>query len=199
MKHAHHNETTGEILGYYDNTIHAAIPQPSVELTDAEWQDCIDNNGLRRIDVASKKVVVYTPPLASVADTAATKNAEINAWRQTANLGSFAHGGKTVSCDALSRSDIDGVNGYVALYGAMPPDFPGAWKAVDNTYLLIADVAAWKAFYAAMVAQGAANFAHSQTLKAQLQAIIDANALPSNDPGYMTDDDARAAIEAIIP
>lgn len=62
------------------------------------------------------------------------------------------------------------MNGYVALYGALPPGFPGAWKAVDNTYLPIANVDAWKVFYTAMVAQGAANFAHAQELKAQLAA-----------------------------
>lgn len=100
----------------------------------------------------------------------AAKNAEINAARAAANAGTFAHGGKTFACDALSRGDIDGVNGYVALFGALPPEFPGAWKAADNSYLPIADVPAWKAFYAAMVAQGAANFAHAQALKAQLAA-----------------------------
>lgn len=103
-------------------------------------------------------------------DLKSAKNAQINAARATANTGTFAHGGKTFSCDHLSRSDIDGVNGYAALYGALPPGFPGAWKAVDNTYLPIADLDAWKAFYAAMVSQGAANFAHAQDLKTQLAA-----------------------------
>lgn len=106
----------------------------------------------------------------SLDEAKAAKNAEINAARAVANTSTFAHGGKAFSCDALSRSDIDGVNGYVALYGALPPGFPGAWKAVDNTYLPIADVDAWKVFYTAMVAQGAANFAHAQELKAQLAA-----------------------------
>lgn len=98
------------------------------------------------------------------------KNAEINAARAAANISTFAHDGNAFSCDPLSRSDIDGVNGYVALYGALPPAFPGAWKAADNSYYLIADVAAWKAFYASMVATGAANFMHAQTLKIQLAA-----------------------------
>lgn len=94
--------------------------------------------------------------------------AQINAARATANTSTFEHGGKTFSCDQLSRGDIDGVNGEVALTGALPQGFPGAWKAVDNTFLPITDVAAWTAFYRAMVAQGAVNFAHAQQLKAQL-------------------------------
>lgn len=113
----------------------------------------------------------YVPELLPTLDELkAAKNAEINAARAAANTSTFAHSGKTFSCDQLSRSDIDGVNGYVALYGALPPAFPGAWKAADNSYYPIADVAAWKAFYASMVATGAANFGHAQELKAQLAA-----------------------------
>lgn len=125
------------------------LPEGSIKITDS--------------DAAALKA----PTLLSLVSA---KNAEINAARAAANTSTFAHGGKTFSCDQLSRSDIDGVNGYVALYGALPPGFPGAWKAVDNTYLPIADVEAWKVFYTAMVAQGAANFAHAQELKALLAA-----------------------------
>ena len=39
---------------------------------------------------------------------------------------------------------------------------------MDNSYIPIADVAAWKAFFASMFAAGNANFAHAQALKAQL-------------------------------
>jgi hypothetical protein len=114
------------------------------------------------------------PPAPTFADLVFKKNADINVARAKANTGTFEHAGKTFSCDPLSRSDIDGVNGEVALTGALPQTFPGAWKAVDNTFLPIADVAAWTAFYRAMVAQGAANFAHAQQLKAQLAAATTA-------------------------
>ncbi len=105
---------------------------------------------------------------AALAQAKAAKHAEINAARWAANSGTFTHAGKTFACDALSRSDIDGTNGFVALYSTLPPGWPGGWKAVDNTYLPIADVAAWKAFYTSMFAAGAANFAKAQALKASL-------------------------------
>lgn len=107
-------------------------------------------------------------PAPSLDTLKAAKNAEINAARSMANGSTFLHAGKAFTCDALSRSDIDGVNGYVALYAALPPTFPGAWKAADNSYYPIPDVTAWKAFYASMVATGVANFQHAQQLKAQL-------------------------------
>lgn len=118
-----------------------------------------------------------TPPEPTLADHKAAKNAEINTARGAANTGTFTHGGKTFSCDPLSRGDIDGMNGYVALFAALPAAFAGVWKAVDNTYFAIADVAAWKAFYSSMVIQGAANFAHAEDLKTQLAAATTPDAV----------------------
>jgi uncharacterized membrane protein YccF (DUF307 family) len=141
------------------------------------------------IEVTQEEGYAILNPVKSVEQIATLKNADINAWRLSASYSTFPYGGKLIACDALSRSDIDGVNGYVALNNALPAGFPGAWKATDNTYVTVADVATWKLFYAAMVATGAANFAHSQDLKAQMAAIV-AN-------GVMTDDEKRAAIELI--
>jgi len=116
------------------------------------------------IDLSANEVAVQ------LAAAKEAKNAEINAARLAANTSTFAHAGKVFACDQLSRSDIDGTNGFVTLYGALPPGWPGGWKAVDNTYLPINDVAAWKDFYTSMFAAGAANFAKAQTLKASLGA-----------------------------
>lgn len=98
------------------------------------------------------------------------KDAEINRARLNANRGTFNHEGKTFSCDELSRSDIDGVNGIVSLTSTLPPGWVGAWKAVDNTYLPIATPAEWVAFYGAMVAKGTENFTHAQALKTLVAA-----------------------------
>lgn len=117
----------------------------------------------------------FTPPPAPpLADLKAAKNAEINAARLAANFSTFQHAGKAIACDQLSRSDIDGTNGFVSLYGALPPGWFGGWKAVDNTYVPIASVADWKAFYASMFAAGNAHFAKAQNLKQQLDAATTA-------------------------
>lgn len=110
----------------------------------------------------------------TLADLKALKNAEINAARLAANRGTFTFMGKQISCDELSRSDIDGLNGIVSLLGAMPPDWIGFWKTADNDYIAIPDVATWTGLYGAMVAQGQANFARSQALKAALAAAATA-------------------------
>lgn len=96
---------------------------------------------------------------------------QINTWRAQANQSTFTHLGKVIACDPLSRSDIDAVAaGSIGLKGAFPAGFPGVWKAVDNTYLPMPNVAAFVAMYDSMTAQGAANFTHSQTLKAAVAA-----------------------------
>lgn len=117
----------------------------------------------------------------------ASKNAEINATRLAANRGTFQFDGRPIACDELSRSDIDGVNGYVGLTGRLPPDFPGVWKAADNSFVSIPSVQAWTDFYSAMVAAGTANFTVAQSLKAQLALAetaedIESIRWPDSDP-----------------
>ncbi len=102
--------------------------------------------------------------------TKTSKNTEINEARGTANQSTFPHNGKHIACDMLSRSDIDAVANHIALMGTFPDDFPGAWKATDNSYIVLANVDAFKSLYASMTAQGTANFTHSQQLKATLAA-----------------------------
>lgn len=122
------------------------------------------------------KNLKYTSGVFSVADTRTLaeaktqKNEEINDARLAANQSYFVWSGKQIACDMLSRSDIDGVNGTVALTGALPLGWPGGWKAIDNTILPIPDVTTWRSFYGAMVTTGMLNFQHSQTLKATLAA-----------------------------
>ncbi len=94
----------------------------------------------------------------------------INVWRQEANFSQFTYGGKQIACDQLSRSDIDAVCGHVSLFGTFPANFPGGWKTMDNSYVVLGSVDAFKTMYQAMTTQGTMNFARSQALKAALQA-----------------------------
>lgn len=109
-----------------------------------------------------------------LAELKAAKNTEINSARLAANRKGFQFAGKLISTDELSRSDIDGTNGTVTLTGEFPAGWPGAWKTDDNSYVAVPDVATWRAFYAAMTAQGSANFATAQALKAQLASATTA-------------------------
>jgi hypothetical protein len=107
---------------------------------------------------------------ADLAEAKVLKNAEINAARLAANRTTFTFQGKQIAVDELSRGDIDGVTAHVLLKGTYPPGFPGAWKAVDNTYVSLPDIAAWGDFIGAMATQGAVNFGRSEQRKGVLAA-----------------------------
>ena len=148
-------------------------PYTSIELLDDRYR--CDGADLPHSVVGTGAISDVEPgdfpePVPDLAPLKAAKNEEINAARLAANFSTFQHAGKAIACDQLSRSDIDGTNGFVVLYGALPPGWPGGWKAADNTYVAIATVADWKAFYSSMFAAGNANFAKAQALKGLLAA-----------------------------
>jgi len=124
------------------------------QLVDLTPEEEAEHMALGRVDIENLRV---------------RKNDEINTARAAANLSTFPHAGWQFACDALSRSDIDGVANHVALFGAFPKGFLGGWKAVDNTLMPMPDVDAFRAMYASMTAQGAENFIRSQNLKAELE------------------------------
>jgi hypothetical protein len=99
-------------------------------------------------------------------------SSKITYARSLATLSSFTYDGKEIATDDLSRSDIDGVSNYVALFGTLPPNFPNVWKAMDNTYVSIPDVATWKLFITAMVAKGTTNFLNSETKKSSIASAL---------------------------
>lgn len=131
----------------------------------------------RKVVIVRRTVVPWSAERIEqeLASLRTAKNAEINAARLEANRTAFTHRGKSFACDELSRSDIDGTNGFVALYGQLPPGLVGGWKAIDNTYLPISTVEEWKAFYTAMFEAGAANFAKAQALKTKLASATTAD------------------------
>lgn len=63
MFFAHYEIETGRILGVYTQADHGEnIPQPTAVLTQNQWQEFLANQDRRKINVATKKMVIYTPP-----------------------------------------------------------------------------------------------------------------------------------------
>ncbi|CUH95864.1 hypothetical protein P22_1950 [Propionispora sp. 2/2-37] len=62
MVKVNYDAVTGEILGFYPDFVqYESIPEPHIEIDEAAWQDCTDNPGRRRVDLAALKIVEYTP------------------------------------------------------------------------------------------------------------------------------------------
>jgi hypothetical protein len=57
-------DSNGNILGYYPDAIgYSIIPEPYIEIDEATHQDCINNQGFRKIDEATKTIIKYTSPV----------------------------------------------------------------------------------------------------------------------------------------
>lgn len=128
------------------------------------WHECPENTCAGWIYDGG----IFSPPAVDLAVLKAQKNDEINHARADANSTSFVHAGHTISCDQLSRGDIDGQANHIALFGEFTPDFPGLWKTEDNEYIPMPNVEAFKAMYQSMTIAGTANFNRSQALKEEL-------------------------------
>lgn len=112
------------------------------------------------------------PPAVDQIELAWAKNAKLEQiieWKQQANDGTFTHGGKVLSCAPGPAKEMSAIASYIALHSTYPPDFPLAWRAVDMTLLMLPTIVEFKAMFAAMTAQGLANFMHSEYLSAVLE------------------------------
>ena len=114
-----------------------------------------------------------------IADLKSAKNSQINAWRASANASTFPHLGHLISCDALSRGDIEGVAMTITITGAFPQNFSGVWKTADNAYIAMETPDDFRSMYASMAAQGVANFAKSEALKTLLASATTAEEISS--------------------
>jgi hypothetical protein len=159
-----YNPETGKLTGCYSQAVHPEHADNHIVLDGPldPWVNYCAN-------AARDGVELLPVPTVNISALKVRKSLEINAWRAAANMSTFPHAGKLFACDSLSRSDIDGVANHISLLGTFPQDFPGAWKAVDNTYLPLPDIEAFKAMYSSMTTQGTANFTRSQELKALLE------------------------------
>lgn len=70
-----YDATTGEIKGYYPDSIgYSSIPEPNIEIDEAAHLDCINNNGLRRVDLTTLTIVSKPADI-----TVLTKTQKLNA------------------------------------------------------------------------------------------------------------------------
>ena len=135
--------------------------------------------GLCRVNTSTRVIVPGDLDDRPLESAKRMKSEEINSRWLAANQSSFLFAGKQIECDAISRGNIDGVSSEVSLTGALPIDFPGAWKTMDNAFVPIPDVATWKSFVRAMVAQGTVNYIKAQSIKQQIAAATSLSQIDS--------------------
>lgn len=64
MVKVNYNQENGSIIGFYPEPYsdYSVIPEPNIEIDQETWIDCINNPGLRKVDLETLQIIVYTPP-----------------------------------------------------------------------------------------------------------------------------------------
>ena len=63
MIKVNYDATTGAIKGFYpDNIAYANIPEPHIEIDETMHQDCMNHQGLRKVDIVDQKIIACELP-----------------------------------------------------------------------------------------------------------------------------------------
>lgn len=134
MIKAHYDPATGVIKGFYPGFIaYAAIPEPTIEISEAEWNDCLQNNGARRVDTETLRITEYVP-VVTLADLQAAKWDEIKAAREAASNAPIEYLGKLFDFDEKARNNLRDAVIAAQSASALSIPFPDVeWTLYDNT------------------------------------------------------------------
>lgn len=168
--------TDGRILGTLEGESPDEGPvrpqeSPIAETILVRWDEVFTREGHRDTEQAYLvDAQVVWLETASIGDLREAKNEQINAWKLDANSSYFEFAGKKIAYKESDRVEIQAINNVVTLTGTMPtwPDWPAAWKTLDNTWVPLPDVPTWTAFNIAIAERGTAHFKRAQELKAEL-------------------------------
>ena len=139
MVKVNYDSTTGEILGFFPNDIgYATIPEPNIEIDAAAHQDCINNQGLRRVDLKTLKIVEHTPPGPTLFDLQAAAWSRIKAERDRREQAGAPYLGKILDSDEKSVTRIS-----IAVQAAQVAISAGTvfsldWTMQDNSVVTMA-------------------------------------------------------------
>jgi hypothetical protein len=77
MVKVNYDATTGKIKGFFPDTeTYSSIPDPNIEIDEATHLDCINNPGLRKVDIATLEIITCTLPETTTDEKIAALDAE---------------------------------------------------------------------------------------------------------------------------
>jgi hypothetical protein len=166
-------DSNGNIIAFYDDSINSVAQiGTAIKITDAQWQDCI-NNPNKWMIVAGALQLTPAPTAEQLLATAKTSQLTVlAAGYQTAIVQPVSYasvGGvtKKFQADAGSVANVQATLAGLSKAGATPTGF--YWVSADNTQVPFsyADI---QGLAAAMLSQGWSAFAHLQAQKAIVNA-----------------------------
>ena len=132
-----YDQTTGEILGFFPDDIgYTTIPSPFIEIDETTHQDCINHQGLRRVDLTTLKIVEYTPPGPTLSELQAAAWSRIKAERDRREQAGAPYLGKILDSDEKSVTRISiAVQAAQAAISAGTAAFSLDWTMQDNSVM----------------------------------------------------------------
>lgn len=107
MIKVNYDVATGEIKGFYPDGIdYAIIPEPYIDIDDTTHQDCVNNQGLRRVDLKTLKIINYTPPVPTLTELQAQAWGRIKSERDRREQAGAPYLGKVLDSDEKSVTRI---------------------------------------------------------------------------------------------
>jgi len=77
-RYVHYDISTGEFKGFYSDKTDSTIPSPSIELTDEEYNDYLENFNTRKIDINTQSIITIVPASDIAGDRMRAKNSVDN-------------------------------------------------------------------------------------------------------------------------
>jgi len=169
MKYAHHNETNGKLLGWYDSEIHETIPTPNIEVNETDWQIAINKN-YNYVDASTS--TLSFKDFSTFEQLQARKLNELEVSYNTANQKDIAYMDAVFQADNKSQDTI----AKVLSVGVVPDDFYWNDKANNKVSMVYTDL---QGLAVEILSRNQISFDKLQTLKAQVnsattQAELDA-------------------------
>jgi hypothetical protein len=104
MKYAEY-DLSGNIIAFYDDTIHSSIPGSTIQITDNQWQDCLANPGK---NIVSGGLLTLAPSSALLQIAKRKKLGQLNQAYSTALTTDFSSNAlgaaHTYAADTLSQT-----------------------------------------------------------------------------------------------
>lgn len=144
MKYAHYYKTTGQILGWYDDSIHSKIPIPNIKISDEVWQNAIDNNHNKINEDGSTELFDFRTEDEKSEQEIFFKKAEIN--RQLATITVTTSSGNVFDANLEARQNMsDAIIASANMKdlidkGLLPTDTVWdrrTWRLADNSEPII--------------------------------------------------------------
>lgn len=134
MYKLHYDNSTGEILGFYVESLHKNIPVPNIEITKEQHKNYFNQPYYK---VINDELVFAGKPEVELAELKAAKWQKIKTTRDQKEQAGLPYMGKILDSDALSIQRITTAVQAAQMAVSLQQEFSVNWTTQDNSILVM--------------------------------------------------------------